>query len=631
MKFILSYAKKYRSMIAIGMLIKLSAALAELLLPYVLEHLIDDVAPQQEIKLILLWGAVMLLLVVYVRQANVKANRTAVGVAKRTIYEIRRDLFWKSVNLSGGQLDEFGLPSLNSRMTSDSYNVQSFIQSSQTMGIRAPILLFGGITITLIMDAGLASILCIMAPILITAVVFVSLKGIPLYEKVQKSVDDIVRIMRENITGIRVVKALSKEDYEMRRFEETNREMANRDVKAGIVMALPGPVMTFMLNIGLTIVVVVGAYRVNDGATQPGVILAFLTYFNMILMGVNGVNRIFMMMSKANASANRIAAVVNSEDELVPIPSEKAAVTERDGYIVFEQVAFSYGKHPEPETDEDNGEIAEAGGKQSAGGPKKTNAGGKLSDTPDDIKGKSTESARLTAMARFDGQGRQKCLEGIDFAVKKGGSLGIIGATGCGKTTIINLLMRFYDADEGHIFIDGKDVRTYDKDELHRLFGVVFQNDVIFADSLKENISFGRDVETEEMRKAAGDAMAREFIESYEDTYDHKAVVRGANLSGGQRQRVLIARALAAAPRILVLDDSSSALDYKTDAALRKAIREHHADTTTIIIAQRISSVMALDDIIMLDEGKIIGHGTHEELLRSCPMYQEIYRTQMGG
>ncbi len=594
MKFIFSYVKKYRVMVAFGMLIKLSAALAELLLPYVLEHLIDDVAPLQKTGPVLAWGAVMLILVVYVRQANVKANRTAVGVAKRSIYEIRRDLFWKSVNLSGGQLDAFGLPSLNSRMTSDSYNLQSFIQSSQTMGIRAPILLFGGIAITLTMDLGLASILCIMAPVLITAGGYVSMRGIPLYEKVQKSVDDIVRIMRENITGIRVVKALSKEDYEMGRFEDANREMANRDIKAGIVMALPGPIMTFMLNIGLTIVVIVGAYRVNGGITQPGVILAFLTYFNMILMGVMGLNRIFMLMSKANASANRIAAVVNSEEELQPVSAEEAAETEREGYIVFDHVTFSYGKHPEAaETEEALEEDA--------------------------------------AMARFDGLERQKCLEEIDFTVKKGGSLGIIGATGCGKTTVINLLMRFYDADEGHIFIDGRDVRTYDKDELHRLFGVVFQNDVIFADSLKENISFGRDVGTEEMRRAAGDAMAREFIESYEDTYDHRAVVRGANLSGGQRQRVLIARALAAAPQILVLDDSSSALDYKTDAALRKAIREHHADTTTIIIAQRISSIMGLDDIIMLEEGKVIGHGTHEELLRDCAMYQEIYRTQMGG
>ncbi len=589
MKFLFGYLKKYRFIMAFGMAVKLSAAVAELMLPYVLEHLVDDVAPQQNAGLVLMWGAVMLMLVVYVRQANVKANRTAVKVAKNSIYEIRRDLFWKSVNLSGGQLDEFGLPSLNSRMTSDSYNLQSFIQSSQTMGIRAPILLLGGIFITLTMDVGLASILCIMAPILITAVVFVSMKGIPLYDRVQKSVDNIVRIMRENITGIRVVKALSKEDYEMRRFQEANEEMAARDIKAGIVMALPGPIMTFMLNIGLTIVVVVGAYRVNGGVTRPGVILAFLTYFNMILMGVMGLNRIFMLMSKANASANRIAGVVNTADELLPIPAGEAAVTQREEYIVFDRVTFSYGKSLQEETEE------------------------------------------TAAQDKFDGLERQKCLEEISFAIKKGGSLGIIGATGCGKTTIINLLMRFYDVDEGAVFIDGRDVRTYDKDELHRLFGVVFQNDVIFADSLKENISFGRDVSREELRSAAGDAMAKEFIESYEDTYDHRAVVRGANLSGGQRQRVLIARALAAAPRILVLDDSSSALDYKTDAALRKAIREKHADTTTIIIAQRVSSIMGLDDIIMLDEGRIIGHGTHEELLESCEVYREIYKTQMSA
>lgn len=614
MKFIFSYLKKYRFMIALGMGIKLSGTVGELLLPYVLEHLVDDVAPEQNVKLIFAWGAVMLLLVVFVRQANVKANRMAIRVAKSSIYEIRRDLFWKSVNLSGEQLDEFGLPSLNSRMTSDSYNLQSFIQSSQTMGIRAPIMLIGGIFITLTMDVGLASILCIMAPILIVAVVCVSMKGIPLYSKVQKSVDDIVRIMRENITGIRVVKALSKEDYEMRRFEEANSEMARRDIKAGIVMALPGPIMTFMLNVGLTIVVIVGAYRVNGGVTQPGVILAFLTYFNMILMGVMGLNRIFMLMSKANASAHRIAAVVQTEDELTPVPAEEAAVTNRDEYIIFEHVGFSYGKSDDAGTEENGIPGESIGGKKETSGEK--DAGAKAS---------------VSSRDRFDGLERQKCLEEIDFAIKKGGTLGIIGATGCGKTTIINLLMRFYDADTGNIFIDGKDVRAYDKDELHQLFGVVFQNDVIFADSLKENISFGRDVTSKELEKAAEDAMAKEFIEDYEDTYEHRAVVRGANLSGGQRQRVLIARALAAAPQILVLDDSSSALDYRTDAALRRAIREHHADTTTIIIAQRVSSIMGLDDIIMLDEGKIIGHGTHEELLESCPMYQEIYRTQMGS
>lgn len=584
MRFIFSYLKKYWKIVAIVIIIKFSATLGELMLPYVLEHMIDDVVPIKDIRQIFLWGAVMVVLAVCVRQFNVKANRLSVRVSKECIYEIRRDLFWKSINLSGNQLDEFGLPSLNSRMTSDSYNLQSFIQSGQTLGVRAPIMLLGGIIITLTMDKRLASILCILAPIMVVAVVFISMKGIPLYDKVQQSVDSIVRIMRENITGIRVVKALSKEDYEIRRFAKANEQMMKKEIKAGVIMSLPGPVMTLVLNVGLTIVVVVGAICVNNGTTQPGVILAFLTYFNMILMGVMAFNRVFMLLSKANASANRIAAVVNTEDELVPLPEEDAANTDREEFIIFDHVNFSYGSSKEEISSE-----------------------------------------------QFAGEGRQKCLKDIDFSMKKGGSLGIIGATGCGKTTIINLLMRFYDADEGNIFINGKDVRTYDKDELHRMFGVVFQNDVIFADSLKDNISFGRKVSMKEIENAAADAKAQEFIEGYEDKYEHRAVIHGANLSGGQRQRVLIARALAAAPQILILDDSSSALDYKTDAALRRAIREHHEDTTTIIVAQRISSIMSLDDIIVLDEGNIIGHGTHEELMQSCKMYQEIYQTQMGA
>lgn len=584
MKFIFSYLKKYINLISIVLFVKFLGSFGELLLPYVLEHMIDEVVPSQNMKHVVFWGITMLVLAFLVRQFNVSANRLAIRVAKSSIYEIRRDLFWKSINLSGNQMDEFGLPSLTSRMTSDSYNVQNFIQSVQALGVRAPILLFGGIVITTTMDIGLAMILIIMAPILIVIVCYVSFKGIPLYERVQESVDDIVRTMRENITGIRVVKSLSKETYEKARFDKVNNEMAGNDRKAGIVMAMPGPIMTLFLNVGLTIVVILGAYRVNAGDIKPGVILAFLTYFNMILMGVMGLNRIFMMMSKANASAARIEAVVNAPDELTPISETEAATTEREGYIVFDHVDFSY----------DLGEERE-------------------------------HNAQM-----FAGLSREKCLTDIDFSIAKGGSLGIIGATGSGKTTIINLLMRFYDATEGHVFVDGKDVRTYDKDTLHRMFGVVFQNDVIFADTLKENISFGRQMTLEEIRQAAEDARAKEFIESYEDGYDHEAVIHGANLSGGQRQRTLIARALAAKPDILILDDSSSALDYKTDAALRKAIRMHHKDATTIVVAQRISSIMSLDHIMVLDEGKIIGYGTHEELLATCPMYQDIYMTQMG-
>ncbi|MBQ9307047.1 MAG: ABC transporter ATP-binding protein [Clostridia bacterium] len=583
MRFLWKYVKPYRWAVVAGMGLKLCGTVTELLIPYVMEHLIDNVVPRRDMTQVLLWGVAMLVLACVVRFLNVNANRLAVKTARKSIFAIRRDLFHAALNLSGDQMDEIGLPSVISRMTSDTYNVQSFIQSIQTIGIRAPIMLLGGIGITLTMDLGLASILCIMAPIMIVLVVLVSRRGIPLYEQVQKGMDDIVRVMRENITGIRVVKALSKEPYEMRRFSEANETTTKRDIRASITMAMPGPIVTLFLNLGLTLVVYIGARRVNSGVTQPGVILAFLTYFNMILMGVMGLNRVFMMLSKANASSQRIAQVAGQPDNLAVLLESQAQKAPKDGYIVFDHVSFSYG-----------------------------------------------ETSHAASAEAFAGQERQKCLTDIDFVIPKGGSLGIIGATGAGKTTIINLLMRFYDTDEGHVYVDGKDVRTWDRDELHRRFGVVFQNDAIFATSIRENVVFGRKVDDTMLKEALSDAMAAEFVGHYADGVEHEATIHGANFSGGQKQRLLISRALAAKPDILVLDDSSSALDYRTDAELRRAIREHHSDATTIVIAQRVSSIMSLDQIIVLDEGKVIGKGTHEELLASCPVYAEIHRTQMG-
>ncbi len=584
MKFLWKYVRKYKKIILAGMGLKLAGTLVELLIPYVMEHLLDNVVPRKDIVQVLLWGGVMILLACCVRFFNVTANRTAVRVARDNILSIRRDLFHTALNLSGRQMDEVGLPSLISRMTSDTYNVQNFIQSVQTLGIRAPIMLLGGIAITLTMDSGLALILCVMAPVMIALVVFISFKGIPLFDKVQKGMDDIVRIMRENITGIRVVKALSKEPYEMRHFASANDTVSRRDIKASVTMSLPGPIVTLFLNTGLTLVVLLGARRVNDGLTQPGVILAFLTYFNMIMMGVMGLNRVFMMLSKANASAARVADVAELPEDLKTVPEEEAARTDRDGYIVFDRVSFSYAE----------GKGSEAGA------------------------------------AAFAGSTRQQCLKNVDFTIRKGGSLGIIGATGSGKTTIINLLMRFYDAGEGHVFVDGKDVRAWDKDDLHRRFGVVFQNDAIFADTIRENVVFGREVGDAALQEALADAQAADFVNRYEDGADHEAAIHGGNFSGGQKQRLLIARALAAKPDILILDDASSALDYRTDAELRKAIGDHHRDATLIVIAQRVSSIMNLDQIIVLDEGEMIGKGTNEELLASCPAYREIQQTQMG-
>lgn len=613
MRLILRYMGKYVWAVIGAMLVKLTGTFSELLIPYILEYMIDEVAPKEEIKLIVMWGVIMLALAVAVRTINVCANRWAVSITTKVVFNMRCDQFKRSIRLSGNQMDEFGLPSLTSRMTSDTYNVQNFVRSIQTLGIRAPILLIGGIIITMTMDVGLSMILCIMAPILIVIVVCISFKGIPLYEKVQQGVDDIVRVMREGITGIRVVKALSKEEHERERFNSYSDRLNKREIKAGIIMSLPGPIMSLTLNLGLTLVVLIGAIRVNNGATKPGVILAFLTYFNMILMGVMGLNRIFVMMSKANASANRIAEVIAQGEDLTAIPEDEAYQTDSDAFVSFEDVSFRYGqsKGERINTIEDEAEKKRKG-----------------RITEEDVNGQDCEADQK--VDDFAGEERRMSLEHVSFSLKKGEMLGIIGPTGCGKTTIINLLMRFYDATEGKIFVDGRDIRTYSQDELHRKFGVVFQNDVVFADTLAENIAFGREVSKERMEAAAQDACAYEFIEGYDDKFEHEAAIHGANLSGGQRQRVLITRALAAKPEILILDDASSALDYKTDADLRKALARNYSETTTVIIAQRISSIMNADHILVMDEGRVIGSGRHEELMKNCSEYVDIYNTQMG-
>ena len=570
--------RKYSYAIFLAIFIKLIGTMFELTLPYILEYMIDYVVPEKDITPVLLWGALMFVATVCCRQFNVAANRRAIDNAHRISYDVRRDLFKVTANLSGDSFDEVGLPSLISRMTSDSYNVQTAAAQLQSLCVRAPIMLLGGVVMTLLMDRYLAMILVIMLPFLIAVVFIVSSKGIPMYMHVQQKLDTVVRIMRENISGIRVVKALSKASYEKKRFGNANEEMTASDVKAGTVMAIPGPFMQLCLNIGLTLVVICGAKRVNEGNMEPGIILAFLTYFNMITMGVMGLNRIFMSLSKASASADRIDAVISKGDEWVchTVPDNPLSA---DSFIEFRNVSFSYGKENKASGD-------------------------------------------------FVGGKREKALDDISFCLRRGQSLGIIGPTGCGKTTVINLLLRFYDADDGRITIDGRDIRTYGKDELRKHFGVVFQNDMIFKDSLRNNIDFGRNLSEEELLAAARDAQAIEYIDGLDAGLDHQADIKGANLSGGQRQRLLVSRALAGRPGILILDDSSSALDYKTDSDMRHAISENHKDSTLILIAQRVSSVMNMDMIMVMDNGRCIGLGTHDELMKNCAAYRETYEMQ---
>lgn len=581
MKLIFEYIGKHKSVILIAIIIKLFATINELLLPYILEYIVDTVVLTNDLQQVLFWGILMFVTAITTRMLNVTANGKAIDNAHTISYEIRQALFEKTMALTGSQFDSVGLPSLISRMTSDSYNVQSAVQQIQSLCIRAPMMLIGGVIVAMVMDFHLAMIMLVMLPILIAIIFFVSSKGIPMYSKVQQKLDVIVRIMRENITGIRVVKALSKEDYEIRRFANANKDMTKTDISAATVMAVPGPLMQLFLNVGLSVVVLYGAYRVNQGYIKPGVILAFLTYFNMIAMGVMGLSRIFMTMSKASASADRIYAVMQTAEEKPKVINAEEQ-EETDDMICFEHVDFSYGKGSTNKED-------------------------------------------------FAGEEREKALYDITFSMKKGESLGIIGPTGCGKTTIINLLMHFYDPDEGKVLVEGKPVSSYPKQELRRKFGTVFQNDMIFQDTLHENIDFGRNLEEEHIDDAVGAAMAKEFIDSLDEGLDYMAAIKGANLSGGQKQRLYVARALAAKPQILILDDSSSALDYKTDAAMRNAINKYYPETTLIMIAQRVSSVMNMDKILVLDNGKCIGYGDHATLLETCDAYREIYEIQMGA
>lgn len=574
MRFMLGYMKKYAAAAAAGVILKIIGTFMLLLLPYVLEHIIDNVVPQKILWRVLVWGFVMIALAFIERILNLTSNRISIKVAKNSITDIRRDLFKRTAALSGSQTDEAGLPSLTSRLTSDALNVQGFIQNLQTFAIRAPLLVLGSIILTFTLDTVLALILCGIALLMLIVVIIISVKGIPLYDRVQKNVDASTRILRENINGIRVVKALSRSAREEKRFNEKNTELARSERKAGMIMSLPGPVTTLLLNIGLVLIVVVGARRVNDGLMQAGVILAFLTYFNFLLMGVTGLNRIFMMLSKAKASAGRIKEVIDLPEDM-PVIEENAARGNKS-FIEFDNVSFSYFKNVSRES------------------------------------------------------GVHMAVSGISFTLERGQKLGIIGPTGCGKTTLVNLLLRFYDASEGHIYINGRDVRSYEKEELRSLFGLAAQDGIVFADSIENNISFGRSLSEEQISAASAAAMADEFIEQ-KGGLDYICSPRGADLSGGQKQRVLIARALAARPQILIFDDAASALDLATEAALRGALNEKYKNTSKIIISQRISSIMDADKILVMDSGKIADCGTHEELLRSCPAYRDIYEIQMEG
>ena len=567
MKGLMKYIRPHAAYILVTLCIKFVATYAELWIPSLMETMLDEKVPAGDVRQIYLYGALMVLCAVACLLLNITANRMTAFSSGRVTKAIRHDLFAKLQDLSAKQMDELTVPSAESRLTSDTYNVNQMLTRIQRMGIRAPILLIGGIIMLMQMDVKLALVLVLLLPVIAVVVYFVTKKSLPMYTKQQTVLDSVVRVVQENITGVRVIKALSKTEYEKKRFDKVNHDLSHISQKAGMVTSVTGPVTSIVLRVGLTLVVVVGAYRVNAGDIKSGVIIAALQYFVMILNAMTGITRIFVMWSKGEASAKRVSHVLEQPEDLA-VAENTEPVQEDAPHIEFRDVSFSY-------------------------------------------------------------TGVGKNIDSLSFALEHGQTLGILGGTGAGKSTVLNLLLRLYDPDSGQVLIDGQDIRTIPHDVLREKFGTVFQNDFITEGTIGHNIRFFRDIPQEALSRAADCAQA-EFIAEKEGGMDAEVVVRGNNLSGGQKQRLLIARALAADPEILVLDDASSALDYKTDAALRRALREHYRHTTTVLVTQRVSSLKHADLILVLSDGCVIGAGNHAQLMRDCEEYRSIAQTQMG-
>lgn len=573
-QLVLRYLKPYYSRMGVGVTIKFVGTIMDLFIPYILAYIIDVVIPARNRVAVFSWGGLMILCSLLAVAFNIIANRMASKVASDATEVIRHDLFQKTMGLSAARADEVTQPSLISRMTSDTYNVHQMLGRIQRLGVRAPILLVGGICVTFTLDVAMACVLLATLPLLGFITVYVSRRSIPMYNGLQEANDRFVRMVREDIAGIRVIKALSKTEYETGKFRAINREVVERERKNGMVMALINPSMTILLNLGLVGVILVGAVRVNGGISEVGKILAFTTYFTIILNAMMSISKMFTVLSKAIASGNRIWQVLECGEDMEVLEQEKAeqgAGGNKEGQqICFDHVTFSYSKKGQPD------------------------------------------------------------ITDLSFCVRKGETLGIIGEIGSGKSTILHLLMRLYDVDQGRVLVAGQDVRTYEPSVLKKKFGVVFQNDTIFEDTIAGNVTLGREMTTQQVQEALLYARASEFVEGKEGREAEALNIKGANLSGGQKQRVLIARALAAKPEILILDDSSSALDYRTDAELRKGIRQLLPDTTLVIVAQRVSSIRNADHILVLEGGVPIGYGTHGELMENCSVYAEISRMQTG-
>ncbi len=568
------YAKRYKALVLFCLITKTLASFAELAIPEILAIIIDDAVPTGDMSRVLVLGGVMLSFALVTFLLNVVSNRFSARASGRLARDIRKDLFRKTVSLSASDCDRIGTSSLTSRLTSDTYNVSSFFGRLLRMGVRAPIMTAGGVILTLFIDWRLSLVLIGVLPLIFLTVYKITLKSIPIYKDEQRILDTVVTKVDETAKGIRVVKALSKEEYEKEQFHRRSDALASREIEAGALMAATKPLTDLILNVGFCLVVLLGyILSVRGGASMSGKLLAFMTYFTIILNSMIMMTRTFVQLSRMTASSMRIEEVMNISEKKcgsdADIQPEAEADDDGDApYIEFDRVSFSYSKI--------NPDISE-----------------------------------------------------ITFKLFRGQTLGIIGSTGSGKSTLISLLLGYYAPDSGTIFINGKNLQNINDGLRTSLFGVAFQHDFIPEGDIRGTVSFMCDLDDARINTALEISRAGDFVVALDAGLDSPVNTGGTNLSGGQKQRLLIARAIAGNNPIVILDDSSSALDFKTDSELRLGLSSLR-DVTKIIVSQRISSVMSADLILVIKEGKTIGMGTHGELLSSCDEYAEISRVQLG-
>ena len=578
MKKLLVYLKDYKKESVLGPLFKLLEATFELIVPLVMAAIIDTGVATGDKSYIMKMCMVLVLLAVIGLTCSITAQYFAAKAAVGFATELRHALFAHIESLSFTEMDTVGTATLITRMTSDVNQVQNGVNLVLRLFLRSPFIVFGAMVMAFTIDVKAALVFVVTIPLLSIIVFGIMLISIPLYKKVQSALDKVLGITRENLTGSRVIRAFNKEDDEKVHFNENNDLLTRAQIYVGKISALMNPLTYVIINGAIVVLVWTGAVRVDNGYITQGEVVALINYMSQILVELVKLANLIININKSIACGNRIQSIFEMQPSITDGSGQKVDKVQTDTADRSEEAEYAV-------------EFSHVG---------------------------------LT----YAGAGDES-LTDIDFKVKKGETIGIIGGTGSGKSSVVNLIPRFYDVTSGFIKVDGKDVKDYPLEELRGKIGTVLQKAVLFHGTIRENLKWGNpDATEEDLNRAITVAQAKEFVDNKEGRLDFEIEQGGKNLSGGQRQRLTIARAVVKKPEILILDDSASALDFATDAALRKAIREMEGETTVFIVSQRAASIQHADRIVVLDDGKIVGLGTSEELLESCEVYQEIYNSQ---